>query len=188
MPRRFPYLGVAATVLVMPAALAAEPASAVADTSFVAASGERVLQQSIDIEAPSAKIWDAFVTTEGFRSWAAPVAHVDFRLGGILEAAQGPQGKIGAAGNIKNQVVAYIPQRMLAIRNVQAPLKTPFDQAVFQAIHTVIFLEPLASGRTRVTMTQPGYRAGAAYDGVYTFFAAGNGWSLEQLKKVLEAK
>ena len=75
---------------------------------------------------------------------------------------------------------------MLAIRNVQAPPNTPFDAATFQKVHTVTLFEPLAPTRTRVTVTQPGFGSGAAYERVYKFFAAGNRWSLEQLKKALE--
>jgi uncharacterized protein YndB with AHSA1/START domain len=162
--------------------------SLVADTSHVAPDGERVLQQHIEIDAPVEEVWQAFTTTAGFRSWAAPVAVVDFRLGGVIEAAYDPQGRIGAPGNIKNQIVAYVPQRMLALRNVQAPPKLPFDAATFQKIHTVNFFEPITKNRTRITVSQPGFGEGPVYDGVYKFFAAGNRWSLEQLKKTLEAK
>ena len=174
--------------LLIVASTGAIPARAnpVMDTSYVAAGGERVLEQSIVIEAPIAKVWDAFTTTAGFRSWAAPVATLDFRLGGVIEAAYGKNGRIGAPGNIKNEIVAYVPHRMLAIRNVQAPPNTPFDAATFQKVHTVNLFEPLTAGRTRVTVTQPGFGSGAGYDGVYKFFAAGNRLSLEQLKKALE--
>ena len=164
----------------------AASANPVMDTSYVSAGGERVLEQSIVIDAPIGKVWDAFTTTTGFRSWAAPVAEVDFRLGGIIESAYDRNGRIGAPGNIKNEIVAYVPHRMLAIRNVQAPPNTPFDAATFQKVHTVNLFEPLTATRTRVTVTQPGFGSGAAYEGVYKFFAAGNRWSLEQLKKSLE--
>ncbi len=165
---------------------AAAYANPVTDTSYVSAGGERVLEQSIVIDATIDKVWDAFTTTAGFRSWAAPVAKVDFRLGGIIEAAYDWNGRIGTPGNIKNQIVAYVPHRMLAIRNVQAPPNAPFDAATFQRVHTVNLFEPLTATRTRVTVTQPGFGSGAAYEGVYKFFAAGNRWSLEQLKKSLE--
>ncbi len=164
----------------------AASANPVMDTSYVSAGGERVLEQSIVINAPLGEVWDAFTTTAGFRSWAAPVASVDFRLGGIMEAAYDRNGQIGAPGNIKNEIVAYVPHRMLAIRDVQAPLNTPFDAATFQRVHTVNLFEPLTATRTRVTVTQPGFGSGVAYEGVYKFFAAGNRWSLEQLKKSLE--
>jgi hypothetical protein len=114
------------------------------------------------------------------------VAEVDFRLGGIIESAYDPNGRIGAPGNIRNEIIAYVPHRMLAIRNVQAPPNTPFDAVTFQKIHTVNFFEPIADGRTRVTVFQPGFSSGEPYNGVYRFFAEGNRWSLEQLKKSLE--
>jgi hypothetical protein len=75
---------------------------------------------------------------------------------------------------------------MLAFRNVQAPPGLPFDASAFQSLHTVALFEPIDTGRTRLTLVQPGYRTGAAYDGVYRFFAAGNRYSLQQLKTALE--
>lgn len=168
------------------AAVPVVPSSPVADTSYVTPGGERVLQQTVEIDAPVERVWHAFTTTAGFRSWAAPIADVDFRLGGIIEAAYDRNGRVGAPGNIKNEIVAYVPQRMLAIRNIQAPPKLPFDAQTFQKIHTVNFFEPITDNRTRVTVAQPGFGKGPAYEGVYKFFAAGNRWSLEQLKKTLE--
>jgi uncharacterized protein YndB with AHSA1/START domain len=168
------------------AGTAAASANPVTDTSYVSAGGERVLEQSIVIDASVGKVWDAFTTTAGFRSWAAPVAEVDFRLGGIIEASYDTNGRIGAPGNIKNEIVAYVPHRMLAIRNVRAPPNTPFDAATFQKVHTVNLFEPLTPTRTRVTVVQPGFGSGAAYEVVYKFFSAGNRWSLEQLKNSLE--
>ncbi len=179
---------IAASALASSTAAPAAPPSPVADTSYVAPGGERVLQHTIEIDAPVARVWHAFTTTAGFRSWAAPIADVDFRLGGTIEAAYDRNGRIGAPSNIKNEIVAYVPQRMLAIRNIQAPPKLPFDGPTFQKIHTVNFFEPIISTRTRVTVAQPGFGKGPAYEGVYKFFAAGNRWSLEQLKKALEAK
>lgn len=63
--------------LIAPLALAAstitvaQPQSPVADTSSVASDGERVLQQTIEIDAPVERVWRAFTTTAGFRSWAS---------------------------------------------------------------------------------------------------------------------
>ncbi|MEO8753825.1 MAG: SRPBCC domain-containing protein [Casimicrobiaceae bacterium] len=160
----------------------AKPAD-VQDQSFLAADGTKVLQQSIVVPAGTAEVWNAFTTSEGFASWAAPVAAVDFRLGGSIESAYDPQGKIGAPGNIRNEIVAFVPQRMLAIRNTQAPPSTAFDTPTFQQLHTVIFLEPVTAATTLVTIVQPGFGKGEKYDGVYAFFARGNAWSLQQLAK-----
>ena len=159
------------------------PAFTVDDQSHVAADGTRVLQQSLVVAASPAEVWTAFTTSEGFASWAAPIAFVDFRLGGHIESTYDPNGKIGAPGNIRNEIVAFVPERMLAIRNTQAPPGTSFDAATFQKIHTVIFLEPAGERATRVTIVQPGYGSGEKFDGVYAMFARGNAYSLQQLAK-----
>ena len=173
----------AACALNVAVAQAPPPAYPVDDQSGVAADGTRVLQQSLVVPAAVADVWTAFTTSEGFASWAAPVAFVDFRLGGYIEATYDPKGTIGAPGNIRNEIVAFVPQRMLAIRNTQTPPSTAFDASTFQKLHTVIFFEAAGATATRVTIVQPGYGTGEKFDGVYTHFARGNAWSLQQLAK-----
>jgi uncharacterized protein YndB with AHSA1/START domain len=164
-----------------PAAASADPA--VRDESYVDSDGRRVLQQSIDVPAGVAAVWAACTTSEGFRSWAAPVAAIELRLGGMLETSYDARAGIGAPGNIRSEIVAYVPQRMIAMRNRQAPPGTPFDAGTFQTLHTVLLLQALDEGSTRVTVVQPGYGSGELYDGVYRHFAWGNGWTLERLRE-----
>ena len=57
-----------------------------------------------------------------------PFASVDFRLGGTVETNYAATAHVGQADNIKNQVVAFIPGRMLALRNVQAPPSFPYPE------------------------------------------------------------
>ncbi len=158
-------------------------AQAVRDESYVAADGSRVLQQTIEVPAGRDEVWAAFTTSDGFSSWAAPVATVDLRLGGFIEASYDRASPIGAPSNIRNEIVAFAPPRMLAIRNRQAPPGAPFDVAAFQRLHTVILLEPAGAGRTLVTIAMPEVGSGDAFDGVYRHFARGNGWTLQQLHK-----
>lgn len=158
-------------------------AQMVRDESHVGADGARVLQQSIEVPAEREAVWRAFTTTDGFRSWAAPFASIEFRLGGFIEASYAPASTVGAPTNIRNEIVAFAPLRMLAIRNRQAPPGAPFDAATFQRLHTVILFEPAGSGTTRVTVLMPGVGAGEAFDGVYRHFERGNAWTLQQLHK-----
>lgn len=157
-------------------------APAVVDGSRIEADGTRTMELSIEVPAAAADVWTALTTAEGWRTWAAPVAHVDFRLGGIIETSYDAAAVAGAPGNIRNEVLAFVPQRMFAIRNVQAPPRTAFDVPTFQSLHTVVLVEPVAPARTRVSFVQPGYRAGEPWDTVYKHFAWGNAWTLEQLK------
>ena len=157
-------------------------AQAVVDGSHIEADGTRTMELSIEVPAAVGDVWTALTTSEGWRSWAAPVAHVDFRLGGIVETSYDAAAVAGAPGNIRNEVLAFVPQRMFAIRNVQAPPRTAFDVPTFQSLHTVVLVEPMTSARTRVSFVQPGFRPGEPWDTVYKHFAWGNAWTLEQLK------
>lgn len=168
------------------AALAGSPAGAqtaggLIDTSSVEANGHRVIQLSVQIPAPPSEVWTALTTSDGWRRLGVAMALVDFRTGGIIETGYTRGATPGAAGNIQNQIVAYVPGRMLAIRNVQAPPGFP-HAAEFAQTATVMELEPVGDGRTRVTLTATGFAPGPAFDTLYGFFHQGNGQTLEVLR------
>jgi uncharacterized protein YndB with AHSA1/START domain len=163
-------------------AQAPSPAADVRDESYVAPDGTRVLRQSLDVPATPRDVWDAFTTTEGVRSWAVPVAHVDFRLGGIWESTYDLDGRIGAPGNIKNQILSYVPLRMVSFQAIAAPPTFPFRD-LLKDIFTVVEIDDQSPGLVRVTVSMMGYRTGEGYDTIYRHFAAGNAYSLRQLKR-----
>lgn len=168
-------------------AAGAAASSTVIDGSRTESDGTRTMHLSVEVPAPASEVWKAMTTTEGWRSWAAPVAQVDFRLGGIIETSYDLAGAPGAPGNIRNQIVAFLPQRMVAIRNVQAPPKTSFDVPAFQSLHTIVLIEPVNDARTRVAFVQPGYANGEPWDTLYKHFAWGNAFTLDLLKTRFEA-
>jgi uncharacterized protein YndB with AHSA1/START domain len=166
------------------ALLLAAPAAAqeVRNTSFAAPDGGRVLQQSVVVPARLADVWAAFTTAEGWKSWAVPVAGVDFRVGGIVETSYRADAKLGDSTNIKNRFLSYLPQRMVSFQIAQTPPGFPHPE-LGRTLFSVVELEDLGDTRVRVTLSQLGYRAGAGYDALYKFFEAGNAWSLQQLHK-----
>jgi uncharacterized protein YndB with AHSA1/START domain len=174
-----------AAVLALAAVARAQtpPPSPVATVLTAEADGTSTLDQRVVVNAPAEQVWQALTTSEGWRGWAAPFAAVDFRLGGFIETSYRLDAQAGSPENIRNQILAYQPKRMFAIRNVQAPPKAPFDVATFQSLHTIVLVEPLTDRTTTVAFVQPGYRAGEPYDTVLKHFRWGNGWTLEQLKK-----
>lgn len=184
--KRFRYcrrLLAAGAFAVHAAAAQVQMPAAVENLSATAPDGTRTLELRIVVPAGLAAVWEAVATVEGFRTWAVPVASGAFRLGGVIEASYDLDAKPGDPENIRNQVVAIVPRRMLAIRNVQAPTKTPFDATAFQSLHTVLFLEPRGTDATVVTLVSPEIPAGAPYDGVYKHFEWGNAYSLEMLRR-----
>ena len=151
------------------------------DSSFRDGYGHRVQQLSVVVDAPVAKVWDAFMTDDGFTRWATPVAHVTVENGGgMMESSYLLTSKIGDPDNIRNEIVAYLPLHMIALRNAHVPKGAPFDPVLISSIRTVITFDDLG-GKTRVTESQIGYGEGAGYDSMYKHFRDGNAEELESL-------
>lgn len=158
------------------AAAAQEPRN----SSYTAPDGSRILQHSVVVPATLREVWDAFTTTEGVKSWAVPVASVDFRLGGVWESSYNLDAEIGQPGNIQNRFLSFLPLRMVSMQAVSAPPSFPHKEPL-RDIFTVIELEEEAPKAVRVTLSMVGYKAGEGYDAVYRHFEAGNPWSLQKL-------
>ena len=178
-----------AAVLTVATAAAAEHSSRdfkeVSNSSFVEPGGDRSIQLSVEVAAPPHVVFDAFTTSEGFSSWAVPVAHVELRIGGFIEASYDAHAKLGDPGNIRNEIVAYVPDRLLVIRNAQAPPGFA-DPELFRRTVTIIELVPVATGRTRVTLTNAGYGTGERFDTLYKHFEWGDAYTLAELKRRFE--
>jgi uncharacterized protein YndB with AHSA1/START domain len=172
-------------------ALAAAPAAAaqpswrdypgVENTSFVEPSGDRSLQLSAMIPARPHDVFAAFTTTDGFRSWAVGMARIELRVGGMIEASYDAKAKVGDPDNIKNQILAYVPDRLLVIRNVQAPRSLPGREAFARTVTMVEFAP--AAGGTRVTLTNAGYGNDPDSATVYKHFEWGNAYTLDALRR-----
>ncbi len=157
------------------ALLAAQATAAtITDTSYRDVYGHRVQQLSVIVDAQVEKVWDAFMTDKGFTSWAVPVAHISLQNGGgMMESSYKLDGKIGDPDNIKNEIVAYVPYRMFAMRNAHVPKGAPFDPVLIATIRTVVTFEAVGD-KTRVTESGVGYGEGAGYDSMYRHFHDGN--------------
>jgi len=179
-------------ILLAGAASAATPAAfptakaypGVSDTSFVADNGDRVMRLSIEAPADPAQVWHVFSTADGWRALGVKTAYVNFRQGGVIETSYKAGMPAGDPDNIKNQVVAFVPERLLVFRNVQAPRDFP-NAALFARVTTTVLIEPLGPGRTRVTLSGDGYGAGTGFDDLYAKFLGGNAYTLAGLKEAL---
>jgi uncharacterized protein YndB with AHSA1/START domain len=157
----------------------------VRDDSYVEPNGNRVLKLSITIDAPVSKIWKLLNSSEGWQSWAVPVAWVDFGIGGMVETSYAATAVRGQPGNIKNSIVAYIPEQLLVLRNVQAPPN--FENAEdFGKTVTAINLQSISKNRVRVELDGVGFLATPAFDTLLRKFKYGDSWTLEHLKRAAE--
>jgi uncharacterized protein YndB with AHSA1/START domain len=157
----------------------------VIDNSDREADGSRTIRLSTRVQAPPDVVWRAISTAEGWKRWAVKAAWVDFRVGGVIETSYDPAAALGSPANIRNEIVAYIPGRMLAIRNIQAP--PGFQHAEeFSRTSTVIELLPRGTDETVVVLTGAGFRPEPAFETLYGQFLQGDAWTLQNMKTVLE--
>jgi len=177
----------AVVALAAPPAPVTRPVPGVSDTSFVADNGDRTMRLSIDMPVPPSRVWKALSTAEGWRALSVKTAYVDFREGGVIETSYRAGSPKGDPDNIKNQIIAYVPDRLLVFRNVQAPRDFK-DAALFARVTTTIAIEALRSGGCRVTLSGDGYAAGPGFDALYGKFLGGNASTLVSLRDALTSR
>ena len=158
----------------------------VRDTSTVDAAGARVLQQSIELNAPAKAVWDAFTDAPTVLRWSANLAVIDLKQGGSMEESYAKGAKIGDPENIRHEIIAYVPGQVLVFRNTNAPSGLP-GRASYGRVVSIVEVQPIDANRTRLTASQTGYAPGADFDKLYAFFKEDNAWLLQQLKTQLES-
>jgi uncharacterized protein YndB with AHSA1/START domain len=160
-------------ILFAAALLAAAPAMA-------EPAGTRGFEISGVVPAAPAEVFAVFTTAQGWKRLGVPFAAVDFRLGGVIETNYQATAHAGQPDNIKNEVVAFIPGRMLALRNVQAPPDFPYPKEFGQTA-TVFEFRPEGAHATRLVVTGVGYGEGPAFDWLLDKFRQGDAWTLKEL-------
>jgi uncharacterized protein YndB with AHSA1/START domain len=134
------------------------------------------------INAPVAEVWQLFTTSEGYLAAGTAHAEVSLAVGGEIRTHYDPKGRLGDAETIVNEILAYEPQRMLAIRIKQAPASFPHRDAV-AGTWTVIYFNPAGENMTQVRIVGLGYSDAPHSQAMRKFFAAGNRWTLDHIAK-----
>ena len=178
-------LGLALAVAVTGGASAADKYPDVRDSSMLDAQGDRVLQLSIELNAPPKAVWDAFTDAPTVRRWAASVAEIDLRQGGTMEESYDAKARLGGAENIRHEIIAYVPGQTLVFRNTNAPSALP-ARDLYRRVVSVLQVKNLGGGRSRLTLSQAGYAPGPGFDQLYAFFSEDNAELMESLKAELE--
>jgi uncharacterized protein YndB with AHSA1/START domain len=134
------------------------------------------------VEAPRDSVWAVWATGAGLRSWLAPHAEIELGLGGRMRVHYSPEGNLDGPGVIENEILAFEPGRMLAIRVARHPETFPFPAAV-RAMWTVLTLTEDGPGRTRVRVCGLGFDNSEESRAMRAFFERGNAQTLEQLQR-----
>lgn len=134
------------------------------------------------VNAPTPEVWALFTTSEGYRKLGVAHAEVDLRIGGEIRSHYDPKGRLGDPETIVNEILAYEPERMLAIRVKQAPASFPHRSAL-DGTWSVIYFAPAGANVTQVRIVGLGYTDSEASRAMQKFFADGNRWTLDHLAK-----
>ena len=157
----------------------------VRDTSSVDAQGARVLQLSIDLNAPPKAVWDAFTDAPTVRRWAAAMAEIDLKQGGTMEESYNAKARLGDPENIRHDIIAYVPGQMVVFRNTNTPSALP-GRELYHRVVSILEVQDLGAGRSRLTISQTGYAPGPQFNQLYSFFSEDNAELMEDLKAALE--
>lgn len=139
-------------------------------------------ENEIEIDASLDQVWKAFTTTEGLRSWVAPLADIEFKVGGKWRANYNSKGKLGDDATIENTILCYDPKRMMSIRPTKVPKGFPFAEPV-KKTWTVFYFDAVNDSRTKVRVVVLGYDSSEPSRQLRAFFEQGNKQSLNQLAK-----
>lgn len=145
---------------------------------------DKAIRLEIVVNAPVEKVWRAWTTRDGIKSFFAPDCDIDFRVLGkydILFAPSAPAGLRGAEGNL---LLAIQQGKMLSF-TWDAPPK--FPEIRKQRTTVVIRFVPLDENKTRLVFRQYGWGEGDGWDNVREYFVSA--WGdvvLPRLKYSLE--
>jgi uncharacterized protein YndB with AHSA1/START domain len=143
------------------------------------------IEMSAIVPAMPDKVWAALTTAEGVKKWEVSQAEYDTRIGGIWKTKYGKEGNLDDDGAIHNELLAYDPGHMFAIRIHKAPKGFPFPN-VYRNMWTVVYFEPVAGGKTKVTLRGLGFKDDAESKKMRTFFEGGDKYTLDILVKYFE--
>jgi uncharacterized protein YndB with AHSA1/START domain len=146
----------------------------------VQAGEDRPLRHEVVVEAPVAEVWAAWTTQRGLESWLARNAKVDLKPGGRYET--NAFGEIGEPGTVEMRVLAFEPERMLALSTSAPPDEFP-EVAAAEDTWAVVSLYPVDETSTRVEYTMLGWREGAEWDKARKFFDQADRYLLEMLRR-----
>lgn len=138
----------------------------------------------VEIDAHIDDVWQAFTTTEGLQSWVAPLADIDFKVGGKWRANYDPNGTLGDASTIENTILSYDPKRMISLKATGFPKDFIFEEAA-KDTWSVFYFSPITPSRTKITVVGLGYNETELSQKMRSFFQAANQYSMDQLKLAL---
>ena len=118
---------------------------------------ERAIDKEVVVAAPIESVWQAWTTRAGIRTFFAPDAEIDARVGGAFHIHINPFAEPGMKGADDMRYMALQRPTMLSF-DWNAPPSLPEVRA--QRTFVVVRLAPVDAQSTRVTLHHTGWGSG----------------------------
>lgn len=140
---------------------------------------------STEVNAAPQAVWDAWTSEAGAKTFFAPKARVERRIGGAYEIYFLPDRPEGLRGSEGATLLALEPPRRLMF-SWNAP--ESFGPLRSQLTVVDVRVEPLGSAASKVTLTHTGWGEGAEWQKVRDYFAGAWPTVLERLRHSYQPK
>jgi uncharacterized protein YndB with AHSA1/START domain len=132
-----------------------------------ASASNRMLAAEFEVNAPIEKVWEAWTTPQGIKTFFAPDCKVDLRVDGAYEIYVAPEAKPGERGGEGMRILGLEPMRRFAF-TWGAPPTIPYVRG--QRTMVILEFEKKDDRRTLVRFTHLGWGEGAHWDEAYEYF------------------
>jgi uncharacterized protein YndB with AHSA1/START domain len=147
--------------------------------------GQPVISEIV-IDAPAAAIWNAWTRETEIEAWMAPSSELELKVGGNWRSSYDEASTLDDDSVIHNEILAFDPERMLALRTVKPPADFPFPDAILDT-WSVLYIQPIDAGRTHVVLRMFGFGSDEESQAMREFFEWGNQYELDKLKEYLDS-
>jgi len=130
-------------------------------------SGE--IRKTVIVEAPTQEVWNAWTTVDGVKTFFAPDAVIDLRVGGEYSILFRPDKAPGERGADGMRILAIEPSERIVFE-WNAPPSFPDVRAARTRV--TVALEPLGDGRTRVGLVHDRWQEGEQWRQAHDYFVS----------------
>lgn len=151
------------------------------------ADAQEPVVSEIVIEAPPAAIWSAWTAKEEVEVWMAPSVRIELEIGGDWLTSYEGNAALDDDSVVHNRILAFDPERMLALATVKPPADFPFPSAILNT-WSVLYIDAIDDGKTKVTLRMFGFGDDQESEAMREFFEWGNQYELDNLKSYIDQK
>jgi len=128
---------------------------------------DKVMEKEVVVSAPVSEVWKAFTTEDGVKTFFAPGAKVELKLGGAYEMYFDLSQPKGFQGGEDLHVLSFLDQKMFSFE-----WNAPPSFGELRGIKTwvILYFEQVDKNTTIVKLNHTGWRQGEDWDALYNYF------------------